>query len=123
VTAIPDFLSWYRARFLNVVDGDTIDVLTDLGFRMSWEHRVRLAGLNTYDLNDPDAAKRELAVKGKATVAAKGGGKDVVLNTVKDRSEKYGRWLAVVDSRADDGAWHNLNEELVTEGLTVPVRI
>ena len=63
----PNFLYWYRARCLRVVDGDTIDVLTDLGFRIGWDQRIRLYGIDTYELNDPDTAKRALAVEGKGT--------------------------------------------------------
>jgi len=40
-----------------------IDVLTDLGFRIGWEQRLRPYGIDTYELNDPDAALRALAVK------------------------------------------------------------
>jgi len=40
-----------------------------------------------------------LAVKGEEFVAAKVSGKDVVLNTFKDRTEKYGRSLAVAFTR------------------------
>ena len=72
------------------------------------------------ELNDPDPATRAWAVEGKAFVAAKVEGKDVVLNTLKDRGDKYGRWLAIVHYVADDGTWHDLNEELDAAGLTVP---
>ncbi len=122
MTAVPDFLYWYRAKCLGVVDGDTIDVLTDLGFRVGWEQRLRLYGIDTYELNDPDAAKRALAVDGKAYVTSRIEGKDVVLNTFKDRGDKYGRWLAVVHYLADDGTWHDLNDELLAAGLAVPMK-
>jgi micrococcal nuclease len=119
MTDVPDFLYWYRARCLRVVDGDTIDVLTDLGFRIGWEQRVRLYGVDTYELNDPDPTRRALAVEGKAFVASRIEGKDVILNTFKDRGDKYCRWLAVARYFADDGTWHNLSEELLIDGLTV----
>lgn len=35
-------------------------------------------------------------MEGKGYVAARIGGKDIVLNTFKDRGDKYGRWLAAV---------------------------
>ena len=121
MTSVPDFLYWYKARCLKVVDGDTIDVITDLGFRMTWGQRVRLYGLNAYELSDQDAAKRALASEGKAFAAARVQDKDIVLNTFKDRTEKYGRWLAVVHYLGGEGTWHNLNEELVAAGLAVPM--
>ena len=37
----------YRARPLKVVDGDTLDVALDAGFRNFREERLRLLGLNT----------------------------------------------------------------------------
>ena len=118
MTTIPDFLFWYRAKCLNVVDGDTTDVLTDLGFRVVWEQRVRFHGMNAYELHDPDTSKWALAVKGKEFVAAAIGGKDVVLYTYLDRQEKYGRWLADV-WYFRDGQWILLNDELVVEALAV----
>lgn len=39
MTAPPEFLYWYRVPCITVVVGDTIDVLTDLGFRIGWEQR------------------------------------------------------------------------------------
>jgi len=60
-----------------------------------------------------------LAAKGKAYVAAKVEGRDVVLNTFKDRGDKYVRWLAAGYYLADDGMWHNLNEEPVAQELAV----
>ena len=109
----------YGARCQNVVDGDTIDVTADLGFRVAFEHRVGFHGLNAYEMNDSDAAKRSLTAKGKTYVAAKIGGKDSIMNTFKDQAEKYGRWLAVVYYTGDDGAWHKLNDELLAAGLAV----
>ena len=37
----------YQAQIIRVVDGDTIDVLIDLGFDMHVKERVRLAGVDT----------------------------------------------------------------------------
>ena len=122
MNAPPEFLYWYRAKCLRVVDGDTIDVLTDLGFRIGWEQRIRLYGIDTYELNDHDPARRALAVKGKEFVAAKVEGKDVVLNSFKDRGDKYGRWLAVVYYATDDGQWHDVNGELLAEEIAVPMK-
>lgn len=37
----------YKAKVVNVVDGDTIDVIVDLGFSVSSKQRIRLAGIDT----------------------------------------------------------------------------
>ena len=46
-----EFLFWYKARVVNVVDGDTLDLETDLGFRIGFlstqrsrEHPMGSAG-------------------------------------------------------------------------------
>jgi len=122
MTAPPDFRYWYRVKCLCVVEADTIDVLTDPRFRVGPEQRVRLYGIKGYEPNDRDPAKRVSAAKGKAYVAARVEGKEVVLNTVNDCTRKYGRWLAVVHYLADDGTWHDLNEELLAQGLAVPMK-
>ena len=38
---------YYVREVKNVVDGDTIDVVIDLGFNVLFEQRVRLAGIDT----------------------------------------------------------------------------
>jgi len=107
-----DFVFWYKAK-----DGDTLDLETDLGFRIGFLQRYRLYGVDTPEMNDPDLAVRERAVKAKAFVQASVGGKEVVLNSHMDRADKYGRWLAVVHYRDATRAWVDLNAELLRLGL------
>jgi len=109
------FLFRYKARVVNVVDGDTLDLETDLGFRIAFLQRYRLYGVDTPEMNDPDPAVREKAVRAKAFVEASVGGKEVVINTHRDRADKYGRWLAVIHFR--DAAGVELNAELLRWGL------
>ena len=39
----------YSAALMGVVDGDTVDVTVDLGFRIHREIRLRLAGIDTHE--------------------------------------------------------------------------
>ena len=112
-----DFVFWYKAKVVNVVDGDTIDVETDLGFRIGFLKRYRLYGVDTPEMNDPDPAVRERAVRAKEFVQGQVGGKEVVLNSHLDRADKYGRWLAVIHFKDAAGAWVDLNAELLRRGL------
>jgi len=43
----------YTGIVYNVVDGDTIDVLVDLGFKISTKQRFRLNGLDTPERGQP----------------------------------------------------------------------
>jgi len=119
VTAPSDFLFWYRARVVNVVDGDTLDLETDLGFRVAFGQRYRLYGVDTRELNDPDPVVRERAVRAKEFVETRVGGSEVVIRTHMDRRDKYERWLAVVYFLEDAGTWRYVNEDLIAEGFAV----
>jgi len=110
------YLYWYTATVVNVVDGDTLDVDTDLGFRIRFHQRIRLYGVDAYELNDPDPERRELAKKAKTFVEAEVLGKRCFINTYMDRAEKYGRWLADI-WYLREGEYRNLNQYLVEIGL------
>jgi micrococcal nuclease len=106
----------YRIKqVLKVVDGDTIDVIIDLGFDVSFTSRVRLAGIDTPESRTTDAREKILGkeVKDYLTKALEGA-TDIVIRTEKvDSSEKYGRilgWLFI--NRETD----SLNLQLVNKG-------
>jgi micrococcal nuclease len=48
---------WYTGKVLNVVDGDTVDLMVDLGFSVHHKIRVRLYGINTPESRTKDAAE------------------------------------------------------------------
>ena len=106
----------YRVKqVLKVVDGDTIDVVIDLGFDISFTSRVRLAGIDTPESRTTDAREKILGLEVKEYLKkALEGATDIVIRTEKvDSSEKYGRilgWLFI--NRQTD----SLNTELVNKG-------
>ena len=88
----------YIAKVTNVVDGDTIDVAIDLGFSLVFNDRVRLAGINSYEIKlgkDTTQEQKTLGIEAKSFLSDLLLGNKVRLVTVKDR-EKYGRYLANV---------------------------
>jgi len=106
----------YRVKqVLKVVDGDTIDVVIDLGFDISFTSRVRLAGIDTPESRTTDAREKILGkeVKDYLTKALEDA-TDIVIKTEKvDSSEKYGRilgWLFINKTTS------SLNMELVNKG-------
>ncbi len=56
----------YHAKVLRVVDGDTIDVLVDLGFSTHRKIRVRLYGINAPESRTRDLAEKKLGLAAKA---------------------------------------------------------
>jgi micrococcal nuclease len=102
----------YDATIVNIVDGDTVDAVIDLGFSLTMKLRLRFYGIDTQEMNDKDPVLREQAQRAKASVSDRILNKQVVLETYKP--DKYGRYLADIYY-----AGAHLNKELVTEGLAV----
>ena len=109
----------YRATLIQVVDGDTLDVSLDLGFSIYQNHRLRLHGVNTPELRSPDITIREKAKAAKqfAIDYLPTGSFALTIDSFKDRSEKYGRYLAIVRTGS---LLPSLNDALVKAGLAVP---
>lgn len=85
----------YRARCVRVIDGDSVVLAVDMGFRLTFEDSFRLAGINTPELNSSDPAERERAKAAAAFLRERIEGQPLTVRTDKAR-EKYGRWLATV---------------------------
>ena len=106
---------FYQAKVLNVVDGDTLDLLVDLGFNVHHQIRVRLNGLNTPESRTSDIREKELGLKAKSFTSDWVVRHPVVhVSTSKDKKEKFGRILALIYS--DDIKTACLNEDLIDSG-------
>jgi len=99
----------YRARVTRVVDGDTMHLVIDLGLNVSIATTVRLSGVDTPEMNTPEGNVAKAFAE--AWVLATSG--LVVVRTVKDKREKYGRYLALLLS--SDGE-RSLNQSLLDSG-------
>lgn len=115
-----DFLFRYAVLDHAVVDGDTVDLTLDLGFRISVRDRFRLYGpdpTGSFGLDAPELSTPE-GKEAKDWLAARLAGADLVVRTVKDRREKYGRPLAVLYALSTESGivWKNVNAELLTAG-------
>ena len=106
---------YYVRKVENVVDGDTIDVLIDLGFDILFSSRVRLAGIDTPESRTKDLAEKALGLESKEYLKkALKDAKSVVIKTEKmDSSEKYGRILGWVYINGDTVS---LNDMMINDG-------
>ena len=102
----------YKATTIRVVDGDTVWLRVDLGFRMFAEMDFRLLGIDAperYGVNaDPVKAQ-----EAKAYLESLVLGKELKIETFKP--DKYGRWL--VEIYLPDGS--NVNSAMVETGHAV----
>jgi micrococcal nuclease len=99
----------------NVVDGDTIDVIIDLGFDILFLSRVRLAGIDTPESRTTDKAEKALGLEAKEYLKKQlKDAKSVVIRTEKmDSSEKYGRILGWVYV---NGESESINNKMINDG-------
>ena len=106
---------YYVKKVENIVDGDTIDVIIDLGFDILFASRVRLAGIDTPESRTKDLKEKKLGLESKEYLKKYlKDAKSVVIKSEKmDSSEKYGRILGWVYI---DGDTESLNDKMINDG-------
>ena len=109
----------YRIKEIHkVVDGDTIDASIDLGFDISLEKRIRLAGVDTPESRTTDLKEKAMGLESKEWLKKKlEGAKDIIIKTeLPDSTEKYGRIIGhlYINSEAT-----SLNDQMIDEGYAL----
>jgi micrococcal nuclease len=106
----------YKARCTGVYDGDTVTLYVDLGFEIGRTLKCRLYGIDTPELRGEE---RPFGLEVKKYVKDRVYQKELLIRTYRDKTGKYGRYLAEIFYEVD-GSWINLNRELLEEGLAEP---
>ena len=106
----------YNCTVERVVDGDTIDVVLDLGFDILYKSRVRLYGIDTPEsrTRDKDEKARGKMAGSFLEEAIEDGEKVIIQTKLKDSRGKFGRILGDV---VVDGI--NINQLMVKCHLAV----
>jgi micrococcal nuclease len=102
---------------VRVYDGDTIRVDIDLGMSI-WVHyeSLRLSRINTPELR---GVEKTAGIAARDFLRDKIDGREVIIETIKDKKGKYGRYIAEVWFEDISGELVNINDLLVTEGHAV----
>tara|TARA_R100001463_G_scaffold132256_1_gene192792 strand:- start:2005 stop:2442 length:438 start_codon:yes stop_codon:yes gene_type:complete len=118
----PNRKSCYNFRvteIVKVLDGDTIDVIIDLGFDLYKKERVRIAGVDTPEKRTRDLEEKKLGQDATDWLTGEldgaiSGEDDLVIRTELDGGVgKYGRllgWLYIGDET------ESINERMIQEG-------
>jgi micrococcal nuclease len=97
---------------VKVVDGDTIDVIIDLGFDLSKKERVRLAGIDTPESRTRDLDEKKLGLEAKEYLSTNlSNAKQLMISTEKDG--KYGRMLGTIHMNDDIVS---MNQQMIDKG-------
>ena len=109
----------YRIKqVLKVVDGDTIDASIDLGFDISLEKRIRLAGIDTPESRTTNVKEKAMGLESKEWIKKTlEGAKDILIKTeLPDSTEKYGR---IIGHLFINGQETSLNNQMITSGYAL----
>lgn len=94
----------------SVYDGDTLNVDIDLGFDVWMKNQtVRLYGINAPEMKGKDKPFGEKTRDRLKEIVLN---KEIILETIKDKKEKYGRWLGIITFENK-----NINDLLLEEKL------
>ena len=99
----------YRAHVLKIYDGDTITVRVDLGFHTHRIERLRLARIDAWEVRGEE---RPAGLVARDWLRSQILGRDVIVQTIKDKTGKYGRYIAEVFTLDCE----NLNDLIVSNG-------
>ncbi len=100
-------------EIVKVVDGDTIDILIDLGFDLTKKERVRLAGIDTPESRTRDLEEKAMGLEAKEFLTRRLN--DAMstdsLKVQTEKDGKYGRMLGHLFCNET-----NINTEMVYRG-------
>lgn len=106
----------YKATVVRVLDGDTAELVIDLGFTVQWKSTCRFYGINTPELRSKDVDEKAKAIAAREFTKAHLNIGDVII--IKSRElDKYGRPLVDIYCGKDNSI--HLNALLIEQGLAV----
>ena len=98
----------YTAQLVRVIDGDTVVLNIDLGFKTyRMNESYRLAGINAPELSTPTGVLAKTHLEGLIS-----GPKKLVVHTTK--ADKYGRYLVNIEIPGG-----MVSDRMITDGFAV----
>mgnify|MGYP003624522818 FL=1 len=99
-------------QITKVVDGDTVDVIIDLGFGLTKKERVRIAGIDAPESRTRDLYEKKLGLEAKSWL------KEHIeyCDNVVIRTEKEGKYGRILGWLYTDEFSTSLNEVMVEKG-------
>lgn len=107
----------YKAEIVEVYDGDTCTVDIDLGLH-TWikGEKIRLVRINAPEVRGTEKSK---GLKSRDYLRSLILNKEVFIETIKDKKEKYGRYLAEIWLKDSEDNFMNINDIMVKNGFAI----
>ena len=111
----------YKAFVNRVIDGDTIDVTIDLGFKVFRKERLRLYGIDTPETRTRDKKEKVAGLKAKKWL------KDAIekrhIYVITHKQGKFGRYLVEIYEESSMEIWKenapSINKMMIENKLGV----
>ena len=111
-----DFEYWYIGEVVRVIDGDTIEANIGLGLDVTIVKRLRLAGINAPEMKDaPNGEKAKQYLESLVT------DKSLIIKTMADDTDAYGRTLATIFVIEEGVAVDSATPTVLSETRTINV--
>lgn len=115
----------YKALIISVHDGDTVRADIDLGLGV-WRRNesLRLARIDAPELSEPEGYESREYLRSALSLTS-----FTMVQTIRDKKEKYGRYLAEIWVESKDAlaigespveAWINVNDLMILSGHAQP---
>jgi len=109
----------YSAKVIRVIDGDTVELLLDLGCNVFRKETIRLYGINAPEKNGltHEAGVKSMLYLDKLLTKINN---NCNIQTIKDRNDKYGRLLGIIQSSKFYISFKNsINQTMITDGYAI----
>lgn len=101
----------YRAKLLRVIDGDTADVMIDLGFDVWTKRRLRFYGVDTWESRTRNKEEKKLGLAAKAYTKKMLERNEGLFTIQSHGVGKYGRVLAEIYIDGEETTLNKLLQE------------
>ena len=107
----------YNVTVIKIIDGDTIDVDIDLGFKtVLRKQRIRLFGMDTPESRTRDKEEKKRGLLSKKYLTSK----CPIGSTIRLRSHGKGKFGRILGEIFEYNKETSINDEMCNEGYAVP---
>ena len=107
-------LHHYNCKLVKVVDGDTVKLIIDLGFKIKVAVSLRLVGIDTPEKRSSSGLEQKAAYKAELYLEKMIKNKDLIVSTKKN--DMYGRYVGTLYVK-DGNEVVNINNIMLNKGL------
>jgi len=110
----------YSAKVIKVINGDTVELLINLGRNIFIKETIRLYGINAPEKKGltHEAGVKSMMYLDKILSTIIGG--KIYIQTIKDQNDKYGRLLGILHYSEFYNSFENsINQQMITDGYAI----